>query len=259
METRINIATNSGYIFVYGRLTAYEFKSARVDFNTGAVEYTCFLGSKQATFETTSCPEVFKNEEDYLHGKALTNPVVTWAKALSDAFDFGLWRQEEAINNSGVCKGFTIVKNEVVECDMPVSDYVYTNHGFKHDGKGAFYQYRDRAILYCDIIKVEPDGTEVVCPSPAKRVALNDEQMVALKALEDAFKRVKELGISVVMDTSTERVYAYSHKDVKESTWDCCSKDICNYGFGINDLMTEINLDLTYWCMDDTQLYVKFK
>lgn len=259
METRINIATATGYIFVNGKLTAYEFKSAKVDFNTGAVEYTCFLGSKPATFETTSCPEVFKNEEDYLHGKALTNPVVTWAKALSDAFGFSLWRQEEAINNSGVCKGFTIVNNEVVECDMPVSDYVYANHGFKHDDKEAYHQYRDKAILYCDIIKVEPDGTEVVCPSPAKRVALDEEQMLALKGLELAYKRVSELGIVLCVDNSDDRMYAYSRRDEKERTWDCCHESINDYGYAINDLMTEVDMDAVTWCMDDTALYVKFK
>lgn len=259
METRIDIATKSGYIFVNGKLTAYEFKSAKVDFNTGAVEYTCFLGSKPATFETTSCPEVFKNEEDYLHGKALTNPVVTWAKALSDAFGFSLWRQEEAINNSGVCKGFTIVNNEVVECDMPVSDYVYANHGFKHDDKEAYHQYRDKAILYCDIIKVEPDGTEVVCPSPAKRVALNDEQMTALKAVEDALKKAHDLGVEFCFNHCMDEIHAYSNLNEKDYCLEERGAYINDFGYNINDLMVKVKASMMGYCMDDTALYVEFK
>ena len=71
METRIDIATNSGYIFVNGKLTAYEFKSAKVNFGNGEVEYTCMLGGEEVRMALASCPEVFKNEEDYLHGKAI--------------------------------------------------------------------------------------------------------------------------------------------------------------------------------------------
>ena len=123
----------------------------------------------------------------------------------------------------------------------------------------AMNQHREQAMLYCDIIKVEPDGTEVVCPSPAKRVALNDEQMTALKALEDAFKVAKDLGVAFAINTCNDAIYAYSDKDVKGRTWDCRSESICEYGFCINDLMTEMRSDVVGWAMDDTALYVEFK
>ena len=86
METRIDIATNSGYIFVNGKLTAYEFKSAKVNFGNGEVEYTCMLGGEEVRMALASCPEVFKNEEDYLHGKAIKANEFTWSKAIRKAF-----------------------------------------------------------------------------------------------------------------------------------------------------------------------------
>lgn len=259
METRINIATNSGYIFVNGRLTAYEFKSAKVNFGNGEVEYTCMLGGEEVRMALASCPEVFKNEEDYLHGKAIKAHELTWSEAIRKAFGFDLWDKTKMVDNSGVCKGFTIVNNEVVECDMPVSDYVTDGFNCQHKDKGAFYQHREQAILYCDIIKVEADGTKVVCPSPATRVALDEEQMLALKGLELAYKRVSELGIVLCVDNSDDRMYAYSRRDEKERTWDCCHESINDYGYAINDLMTEVDVDAVTWCMDDTTLYVKFK
>ena len=259
METRINIATNSGYIFVNGKLTAYEFKSAKVNFGNGEVEYTCMLGGEEVRMALASCPEVFRNEEDYLHGKAIKVYELTWSEAISKAFGFYLWDKTKMVNDSGVCKGFTIVNNEVVECDMPVSDYVTDGFICQHKDKGAFYQHREQAILYCDIIKVEADGTKVVCPSPATRVALDEEQMLALKGLELAYKRVSELGIALCVDNSDDRMYAYSRRDEKERTWDCCHESINDYGYAINDLMTEVDMDAVTWCMDDTTLYVKFK
>lgn len=259
METRIDIATNNGYIFVNGKLTAYEFKSAKVDFNTGAVEYTCLLGSKPATFETTACPEVFKNEEDYLHGKAIKANEFTWSKAIRKAFGFNLWQKTEMVDNNGVCKGFTIVNNEVVECDMPVSDYVTDGFNCQHKDKGVFYQHREQAMLYCDIIKVEADGTEIVCPSPAKRVALNDEQMTALKAVEDALKKAHDLGVEFCFNHCMDEIYAYSNLNEKDFCLDARGADINDFGYNINDLMVKVKASMLGYCMDETALYVEFK
>lgn len=254
--TTIYIASKDGYISVNGKLTAYKFNSAKVNFANGMVEYNCILGGEETTFSTDKCMGVYKSEQHYQQDVREESKELTYASAVRSAFFY----VRDNVNANPQIPAFQIHAGNVVECYLPMDNFLYdSNYRTEYVGEGKYYKCRDEALLYCDIIKVEPDGTEVVCPSPAKRVALNDEQMTALKALEDAFKVAKDLGVAFAVNTCNDAIYAYSDKDVKGRTWDCRSESICEYGFCINDLMTEMHADVVGWAMDDTALYVEFK
>jgi hypothetical protein len=122
------------------------------------------------------------------------------------------------------------------------------------------YTSRDEAMLYCDIIKVEADGTETRCPSPASLVMLNEEQMVAFKEVEEALKKASELGIKFACDIENADFYAYSDKHIKEYDYEYDENDyITEFGYRINGLMTEMSLSPMCVNLSDTLVYAKFK
>lgn len=255
--TRINLATSNGFLFVDGKLKAYEFKSAIVNFSNGDVEYTCVIGGEQKTFTTNECPKVYKDEDAFKQGEFLNGYYYTWAEAIRNAFFY----VGDSINDSCDCTMYAVKDNEVIAVPAPMDGFVF-NGRTSHPASGTLYATREHALLHCDLIVVDEKGQETVTLSPAKRVALNDEQKEALDALETALKRLNEVGVTLAMDTDSDNLYVFSDKDVKERTWDCyCGGEFINrYGYGINDLMTEVhNGSVLGWCFADTTMYVEFK
>lgn len=255
--TRLNLATSNGFLFVDGKLRAYEFKSAIVNFSSGDVEYTCVIGGEQKTFTTNECPKVYKDEDAFKAGDFFTGHHYTWAEALRGAFFY----VTDCVNDSEEHSLFAVKDNEVISVPAPMDGFIF-NGRTKHPAMGTLYDTREDALLHCDLIVVDEKGQETTTLSPAKRVALNDEQKEALEALEIALKRLNEVGVTLAMDTDSDNLYVFSNKDIKERTWDCCcgGEVINRYGYGINDLMTEVhNGSVLGWCFADTTMYVKFK
>ena len=254
MKTRINIATSNGYILDNGKLTAYEFKSAKVDFATGSVEYDCILGGKPTTFKKCDgdCPKVYADETAYQKGKAKQSGY-TFGEAVTGCF-FGV-----PYDVDGMVSAYCVVDGEPVRTNLPLVGYVLRDR-WTYEGEGAFYETREEAMLYCDIIKVECDGTETRLPSPASLVQLDEEQMVAFKAVEDALARARELGIKFACDTESERFYAYSDRHIKAYDYEYdCDDYITSFGYRINGLMTEMSLSPMCANLCETQVYAKFK
>lgn len=258
----IYIANQDGYIFVNGKLTAYKFKSAKMNFADGMVEYSCILGGEETTFKTDERIKVYASEEHFRQGICENNKEQTYASAVCSAF----FSVRGKANENSQIPAFQIQDGEVVETYLPTDNFLYdSNYRIKYVGEGKFYECRNEALLHCDIIKVDEDGTETIFPSPATLVALDEEQMNALKAVQDALKKAKELDVRFILNSDDESVYAYSDKHVKARNWDCfCCKDmdknyINDFGFLLNDLATPVGHDITSFCMADTGMYVRFK
>lgn len=254
--TRLNLATSNGFLFVDGKLRAYEFKSAIVNFSSGDVEYTCVIGGEQKTFTTNDCPKVYKDEDAFKAGEFINGHHYTWAEAIRGAFFY----VRDSISDSCDCTMYAVKDNEVIAVPAPMDGFVF-NGRTSHPASGTLYATREEALLHCDLIVVDEKGQETTTLSPAKRVALNEEQKEALEALEMALKRLNEVGVTLCTDTESEDLYVFSNKDIKEWTWDCCRDEVINkYGYGINDLMTKVrNGSPLSWCFSDTTMYVKFK
>lgn len=260
--TTIYIANKDGYIFVNGKLTAYKFNSAKIDFANGMVEYSCILGGEETTFKTDERIKVYASEEHFRQGICLNNKEQTYASAVRSAF----FHVRDNVNENPQIPAFQIQDGEVVECNLPMDNFLYdSNYRIKYVGEGKYYECRNEALLHCDIIKVDEQGNETIIPSPATLVALDEEQMNALKAVQDALKKANELGVNFILNNDGEDIYAYSDKHIKERTWDCfCSRSgedknqINDYGFLINDLVTPVGHSITSFCMCDTGMYVKF-
>lgn len=254
--TRLNLATSNGFLFVDGKLRAYEFKSAIVNFSSGEVTYTCILGGEEKTFTTEDCPKVYKDEDAFKAGEFINGHHYTWAEAIRSAFFY----VRDSINDSCDCTMYAVKDNEVIAVPAPKDGFDYYNGRTKHPASGTLYETREHALLHCDLVVVDEKGQETTTLSPAKRVTLNEEQKEALEALEMAFKRLNEVGVTLCTDTESEDLYVFSNKDIKEQTWDCCGEVINKYGYGINDLMTKVrNGSPLSWCFSDTTMYVKFK
>lgn len=255
MHNNVLLATTNGYMFVNGKLMAYEFKSAIVNFSNGEVEYTCILGGEQKTIKTTEFLDVYKDEDSFKAGDYINGKNLTWADAICGAFFY----MGSSINDSGECTMYVVRNNEVISAPAPTDGFVYKGCRTSHPAKGEFYQTREEALLHCDLIVVDEKGVETTTLSPAKRVALTDEQKEAVKALEMAFKRVEALGVGIVCDNCNDFLYAYNDKDVKCKEYGWSSGDICEHGYRINDLMTPTNMSVIAISLDDTSMHVKFE
>lgn len=256
--TTIYIANQDGYIFVNGKLTAYKFNSAKMNFADGMVEYSCILGGEETTFKTDERIKVYASEEHFRQGVCENNKEQTYASAVRSAFFHVL----DNVNENPQIPAFQIQDGEVVECNLPMDNFLYdSDYRIKYVGEGKFYECRDEALLHCDIIKVDEQGNETIIPSPATLLSLDAEQMDAFKAVQDAIKKAKELGVEFIVDNCNDFVFAYSKKHVKERAWDGIGSQgyICDYGCLVNDLATPAHFSIPAFSMDDTGLYVTFK
>lgn len=256
--TRIEIATANGYIFTNGKLTAYQFRSARVDFGTGHVIYDCILGGKVSSFATEVCPAVYKDVESYKQGKAENNREYTWAEAIRRCFFY----VSDIVNNSSSLsyKAYCVEDGQIVERDLPTCNFIFDrDHKTTYTGGVKYYESQERASLYCDITKVDENGEETRYASPASMVALDKEQKDAVKAVQDAFLKAKELGVRFVVDNCDDSVWAYSGKQVKQIDYDHAGRYVCDYGYRINELMTDVDLEIIAVALDDCGIYVKFE
>jgi hypothetical protein len=261
--TTIYIANQDGYIFVNGKLTAYKFNSAKIDFANGMVEYSCILGGEETSFKTDERIKVYASEEHFRQGICENNLEQTYASAIRSAFFY----VRDNVNQNPQFPAFQIQDGEVVECNLPMDNFLYdSNYRIKYVGEGKYYECRNEALLHCDIIKVDEQGEETIIPSPATLLSLDAEQMDALKAVQDALKKANELGVKFILDNDGGSFFAYSDKYVKERTWDCfCSGNgedknhINDYGVLLNDLATPVGYNIPSFSMCDTGMYVKFE
>jgi hypothetical protein len=261
--TTIYIANKDGYIFVNGKLTAYKFNSAKMNFADGMVEYSCILGGEETTFKTDERIKVYASEEHFRQGICENNLEQTYASAIRSAFFY----VRDNVNQNPQFPAFQIQDGEVVECNLPMDNFLYdSNYRIKYVGEGKYYECRNEALLHCDIIKVDEQGEETIIPSPATLLSLDAEQMDALKAVQDALKKANELGVKFILDNDGGSFFAYSDKYVKERTWECfCSGNgegknhINDYGVLLNDLATPVGYNIPSFSMCDMGMYVKFE
>lgn len=256
MKTRINIATCNGYILSNGKLTAYEYKSAKVDFATGEVEYDCILGGVPTTFKTTDIIKVYKDEDAFKRDQVFNDYTYSWARFINSTIG-GV--PSELDYDENLAKAYCVENGEIVETAFPTVFIIEKGSGSRYVGKRV-YASRNEAMLHCDIIKVEADGTEVSCPSPASLVALNEEQKKAVQAVEEALKKASELGVAFGHDITDDEMFAYSNVHIEDTDWGYDDELITAFGYCINDLVTPMkSKSFLSYSRCESQFYVKFK
>jgi hypothetical protein len=256
MKTRLNIANKNGYIFFDGKLQAYEFKGATVNFESGVIEYECNLGGQDRTLQLDYCPKVYVNEEAYRVDNGSDGVLVDWARAASRCFDTSYF---DGANNDGKWGVWTIDNNEAIHTNAPLAPFRYDERmRVKYVGVGNFYGTKEKAMLYCDIIKVDADGTETIKPSPSKLVSLDDEQRKVMNDILDAFKRAKELDMRFVLNYDGDDMNVYSAKNIDKINYDCVGCENDNE-IDITDLLEEIDLPIISINLCDCGVFATWK
>lgn len=253
MKTRLNIASKDGYIFFDGKLQAYEFKGATVDFESGVVTYDCVLGGQERRLQFNTCPKVYGNEEAYRANSGYYGAPIDWARAVSRCFNISY---RDSFNDEDELFLWTIINNEVVTANAPYATYYYDKSTrVKYIGEGEFYGAKDKAMLYCDLIKVEADGTETIKMSPSKLVSLDDEQRKVMNDILDAFKRAKELDMKFVFNYDGDDMNVYSAKHIDKVNYDCVGYQKDDE-IDITSLLEEVDLPIISLNLCDCGVYV---
>ena len=259
MKTTMKLATSKGFIFRNGKLMAYEFISALVDFKEGTVQYTCKLGGEETSFTTDECPIVYKDEASYEASNGHEGKEVRWIDAVSRVFN-GPIREQYQIE--GYCPLWMIESNEPVEKAAPLANYMYTEGGWRLEiayvGKGEYFRDRDTALLYCDLIVVDENGVETTRPSAASLMKLTDEQMAAVEDIKKALEKAKEMGVQIILDTGCCETYAFSTSHIKkfEVDYDGCGRDgVTDY----SELTQKVPLDIYDANLCDYPLHITWK
>lgn len=259
MKTTMNLATSKGFIFRNGKLMAYEFISALVDYESGQVKYTCKLGGEETSFTTGECPIVYKDEESYEASNGNTGKEIRWIDAVSRVFSGPIRGEYQA---SGCCPLWVIESNEPAQKDAPLSGYLYTEGGWRldvtHADKGLYFRDRETALLHCDLIVVDENGVETKRPSAASLMKLTDEQMEVVMEVKKALDRAKEMGVQIILDTGCCETYAFSMNHIKkfEVDYDSCGNN------GVTDyfeLTQKVPLDIYNANLCDYPLNITWK
>ena len=257
MKTTMNLATSKGFIFRNGKLMAYEFISALVDYQSETVEYTCKLGGRKTAFMADECPVVYAGVKEFKAQVALKSTEVKWGDMLHMAF--GVYANRFRCNETGEFTMWSVEDNQPVAVPAPKANFLYRKHwDVDYVGKGEFLKSRDIALMHCDLIKVDENGEETREASPAGRMKLTDEQMSAIDAVQKALDKAKEAGVQIIVDTGNCKVVAFStsHMDKFEVDYDCCGRDgVVDYG----DLVQDIKLDIYDANLADYPLLVTWK
>ena len=258
MKTTMNLATSKGFIFRNGKLMAYEFISALVDYESEQVEYTCKLGGKKTSFVADECPVVYENAKAFKAHKALESRAVKWSDMLRMAFR-GLRTYGTNCDSTGELTIWIVEDNQPVPVQAPMSNFLFRNcWDVDYVGKYEFFNTREIALMHCDLIKVDEEGIETREASPASKLKLSEEQMKAIEAVQEALTKAKEMGVQIIMDTGNCEVVAFSTKHIEkfDVDYDCCGKNgEPEYG----DLVQKVKLDLYDANLADYPLYVTWK
>lgn len=259
MNTSIRVATSDGYIFRNGKLKAYKFIEALVDFESGEVKYTCRLGGKKATFNTTECPIVYDSEKAYQDGNGDKGALYHWSNALSRVFSADCYGSH--CNETGEFTLWMIKDNTPTPMQAPKSKYLFKRTdrngiAMSYKGDECLYKSKECASLHCDLIRVDDNGVEYITKSAAKKMLLDDEQQKAIEAIKDSIEKAKSLGVNLIYDRETCDVYAFSRNSIKSYFFDLRDS---SYGLDHIDLLKETGISMLDVNTCECGLYVDWK
>lgn len=256
MRNYFAIANTNGFMFTEGKLMAYEFISAQLDFENGAVTYTCKLGGQEKTISTQEGFAIYKDEQEFRQSNSIMPTTIKWQHALETAFDtYDIFRDDEGEN----FMMYRLANNEITYTKAPTANFLYKNGKITYLGEDNYYRTNEEALIYCDLIKVDENGVESTQVCPAKRLALNEEQKKAVEAVRKAIEKAHKLGVELVVDNCYDNLYAYSVNEVERTNYDCKGDVVTKFGVLVNDIMQPVFEKITNLSVDDTGIYVQFK
>lgn len=257
----MNIVNQNGYIFHNGKLQWFEFISALVDFKGEVVQYECKLGGVETTLEFEECPTLFKTEEHYKNQQNMAHESINWEGALYRVFNATIRGSKP--NETGEFRLWQVKNNRPIEVDAPKSNFLYKNGGWRMNieylGKGEYHNSREKALMYCDLVIVESDGTQRTEKSAASKMLLNDEQKAAVMAIHDAIENANKMGVELLWDRECDDLYAFSKNEMEKYEIDCRSFNGDDERVDYTDLLhdTGINIYSTNTC--DCGVFVEWK
>ena len=107
-----------GFMYLDGKIRAYRFESATLNFKDGLVEYTCKIGGKTTTITTEDCPKVYACVQDYKAGVEVKPRVVYLVNAVRQSLK--IW---VSVHDT---KFWCIKDNVPISVDIPQEDFVQT-------------------------------------------------------------------------------------------------------------------------------------
>lgn len=252
MKTTMNIATSKGFIFHDGKLKAYEFISALVDYETEQVEYTCKLGGKKTSFVADECPIVYESAKAFKAQVKLGSTGICWADMMDMAL--GIWIGRQEVTDEVLL--WTIKDNQPMTVPAPKANFLFRKHwDVDYLGKEEFFKSREIALMHCDLIKVDEEGVETREASPASKLRLSDEQWKAIDAIKKAMDEAKALGVQLVFDRDYRTVKAFSTTEIENFEFDYPDDG----EIGCKHLMQKTKLDIYDANCADCDLLISWK
>ena len=213
----MDIATSKGFIFHGGKLKAYEFISALVDYESGQVEYTCKLGGKKTVLVLDECPAVYESAKAFKAQIKLDRVSIHWCDMMNMAL--GIWVGRHSAEEFVTL--WAVEENQPIVLPAPKSNFLFRKHwDVDYIGEREFFKSRDIALMHCDLIKVDEDGVETREASIASKLKLSDEQWKAIDAIKEAMAEAEKLGVQLIFDRDNCVVKAFSTTEIKNFEFD---------------------------------------
>lgn len=252
MKTTMNLATSKGFIFRNGKLMAYEFISALVDYESEQVEYTCKLGGKKTSFVADECPVVYESAKAFKAQVKLDSTSVKWPDMMNMAL--GIWIGKHEVIDEVLL--WTVKDNQPITVPAPKANFLFRGYwDVDYLGKEEFFKSREIALMHCDLIKVDENGEETREASPASKLRLSDEQWKAIDAIKKAMDEAKALGVQLVFDRDNCTVKAFSTTEIESFEFDYPDDGET----GCKHLMQKAKLDIYDANCEDCDLLISWK
>lgn len=246
-----------GECFVPSKSEAKLQKINIIDFHvnveTGENDYT-YLDVNERVHNTPvdKLGNIYRSEEDFKRGKKICLDCINFDDIARSSGNFGAsWEQldETRYTLCGyIFKGGEVERVNFEPCTITVNEKEVISVTLPDLG-GEVYPSREECLAWNDYDVVTEGGVKTV-RGWKKRLLLTDEQKAAVKAFEEAGKRMKELGVLLLYSddcggafpvNELEIVHTQSANEVEACIDDfpaLCFPKVCifpNVMFGMND------------------------
>lgn len=194
--------------------------------------------------------------EDFQSDTPNENRTITWA----DCIRASLFYVPMSVNENEYCDVYFVRDNQVVSGKAPSRDFLYINRwDIRYSSETKYFRTRSEANLMCDTICVNEKGEEVVIPSVASKLQLNEDQALAVENLRLALARARELNVGFILNADNSELSCYNSENLVGVDYDCEDDIYTSMGVRINSFLTEVGESLPSAILCDVGMYAKFK